>query len=75
MSFSATVDRPEKPRPIFEALPAAVRAAINHGNGIHDIKPHKWAESYHCDEEDVRAEFERQMSKASLRACSEVCDK
>ena len=56
------------PRPAFCSLPAAVKAAIAHGNTILDIRrPDLWAQTYRCDSEAVRAEFERQLSEASLR--------
>lgn len=53
--------------PTFCSLPAAVKAAIAHGNTLLDIKrPDLWAATYRCDSEAVRIEFERQLSAASL---------
>lgn len=57
----------QPPRPAFCSLPAAVAAAIAHGNTLLDIKrPDLWAATYGCLTEDVRHEFERQLSEASL---------
>lgn len=53
------------PRPVFETLPAAVSAALKWDNKYTDIKPHKWAETYACSEEDVKREWERQVSLLS----------
>jgi hypothetical protein len=41
------------------SLRNAVRAAIAHENTIHDIRPARWAETYHCSEADIFAEWER----------------
>ena len=58
----------QPPRPAFCSLPAAVKAAIAHGNTISNINAHRWAETYApATTEDVKAEFERQLSEASLR--------
>jgi hypothetical protein len=58
----------QPPRPAYCSLPAAVKAAIDHGNTLLDIKrPDLWATTYGCLTEDVRHEFERQMSEASMR--------
>ena len=58
----------QPPRPAFCSLPAAVKAAILSGNTLADIKrPDLWAATYGCLTEDVKAEFERQLSEASLR--------
>jgi len=49
------------PRPAFESLPAACFAAITHGNTLVDIRVPRWAQTYGCSEEQVKAEWERQM--------------
>lgn len=58
----------QPPRPAFRSLPAAVRAAIAHRNTLSNINAHRWAETYApATTEDVKAEFEKQLSEASLR--------
>lgn len=62
----------QPPRPAFCSLPAAVKAAIKaaiaHGNTLSNINAHRWAETYApATTEDVKAEFEKQLSEASLR--------
>lgn len=47
------------PRPLFETLPSAVRAAIAHGNSLPDINLTRWSATYHCGVEDVKATWER----------------
>lgn len=49
------------PRPVFETLPAAVHAAIQHGNTYTDIRPDAWSRTFDCGIEQVKAEWERQM--------------
>jgi hypothetical protein len=56
----------QAPRPAFISLPAAVKAAIAHGNGLADIRPEAWGRTYNCSSEYVRQEWERQQSSASL---------
>ena len=55
-------------------LTNAVRTAIAHGNTLSNIIPAKWAETYRCDTESVRAEFERQLTTLSLKPSQPVED-
>lgn len=59
MSPSSTADRPEPPRPLYETLPNACRAAIVAGNELRHIKPEAWAKTYDCDSDDVREVWHR----------------
>jgi len=59
VSMSRTVNRPDPPRPLFETLPSAVRAAIAHGNSLPDINLTRWSATYHCGVEDVKAAWEK----------------
>ena len=57
----------QPPRPAYCSLPAAVKAAIAHGNSIADLNLARWAETYSpATTEDIRNEWERQLSEASL---------
>ena len=53
------------PRPVCETMPNAVRTAILHENTLADINLSKWAESYRCGVEEIRLEWERQLSITS----------
>lgn len=44
----------------FSSLPNAVKAAIEHGNALTDIRPEYWALTYRCSTEAVKDEWERQ---------------
>jgi len=46
-----------------QTLSNAVKAAIDHGNVLGDINAARWAETFHCDSESVRDEWERQTAK------------
>lgn len=50
------------PRPVCETMPNAVRTALLHENTLADIRLDKWADTYRCGVEDIRAEWERQLS-------------
>jgi hypothetical protein len=41
-------------------LTNAVSTAIAHGNRLSDINAMRWALTYRCSSEDVKAEWERQ---------------
>lgn len=71
MSMSRTVDRPCAPRPVFETLPKAVNAAIEHGNSHLTVKLEAWAKTYGCTAEQVNAEFLKQQAARSLTPCGE----
>lgn len=58
-------ERPANPRPLCETMPRAVAAAIHAGNSLGDIKLDRWAMTYRCGVDEVRAEWERQMSVKS----------
>ena len=47
-------------------LTKAVRAAIQHGNTLANIRADKWAETYHVDTETVRIAWEAELSRISL---------
>ena len=47
----------------FTSLPAAVRAAIRHGNALSDIRPAAWALTYSCSTEDVKAAWEDALTE------------
>jgi hypothetical protein len=49
----------------FTSLPAAVRAAIKHGNTLTDIRPAAWASTYHCTTEDVKRAWEDALTAIS----------
>ena len=48
---------------IFSSLENAVRTAILHGNTLADIRAPRWAVTYGVTDEEVRAEFERQLAE------------
>lgn len=51
----------------FSSLSEAVRTAIKHGNTIPgEIFHAKWAITYNCTPAEVKAEFERQLTKAEF---------
>lgn len=54
------------PQPAFCSLDAAVKAAIAHGNHLHDIRPDRWAATYGCGVEDIRIAWDAALSEASL---------
>ena len=47
-------------------LTKAVRAAIEHGNKLADIRADKWAETYRVDTETIRIAWEAELSRISL---------
>jgi hypothetical protein len=47
----------------FTSLPAAVRAAIKHGNALTDIRPAYWALTYRCSTEDVKTAWEDALTE------------
>jgi hypothetical protein len=53
------------PRPLFETLPRACRAAIIAGNTYTDIRPVKWAETYACSIEAVKDAWEAAQAEIS----------
>ena len=57
------------PRPMFETLPKAVRAAIRHGNSLSDINAARWSETYQCSEDDVQAEWTRALTSVPPNSC------
>lgn len=50
----------------MNTLRNAVRAAIAHENTLGDIRPERWAETYRCTTDDVRAAWENEMTRKSL---------
>lgn len=67
MSFGATPERCDPPRPAFISLPAAVRAAIAHGNTLSDISIPRWCQTYRSSEEQLREIWEREKWEASRK--------
>ena len=66
MTFPRSPDsRPVPPRPVFQTMPCAVRAAILNENTLSDIRLEKWADTYRCSSESIRLEWERQLSLKS----------
>ena len=53
------------PKPAFVSMPAAVAAAISHGNSLSDIRLPKWAETYRTSEEAIRQAWEAELSRTS----------
>lgn len=53
------------PKPAFVSMPAAVAAAIAHGNSLSDIRLPRWAETYRTSEEAIRQAWEAEMSRKS----------
>jgi hypothetical protein len=47
----------------FTSLPAAVRAAIKHGNALTDIRPAAWATTYGVTTEAVRVAWENALTE------------
>lgn len=43
----------------------ACHAAIAHGNMLADINADRWAQTYHCTPEDVRATWEEVLSEGA----------
>lgn len=66
MTYPLSPDtRPAKPRPVFETMPNAVRAAIICGNTLADIKLPSWATTYRCGVEDIRLAWEAELTRRS----------
>lgn len=64
-------ERPTAPQPAFISLPAACRAAIQHGNTIADIRIDRWATTYgDCGTERVKSEWEVALSELSREPCN-----
>jgi hypothetical protein len=59
-------ERPQPPRPAFVSMPAAVSAAIAHGNTLSDIRLPAWAATYRTSEEAIRQAWEAELSRRSL---------
>ncbi len=55
------------------SLHNAVRAAIKHGNALTDIKPERWATTYHVTTEDVRIAWENALTELS-RIPTNTCE-
>lgn len=51
----------------YTSLPAAVRAAIDHGNTLIDIKPSYWAQTYRCTTEDVKLAWEAALTELTRK--------
>ena len=47
------------------SLRNACKAAIEHGNSLSDIIVPKWAETFHCSEEDVKSAWEAVLTERS----------
>lgn len=66
MTYPLSPDtRPAKPRPVFETMPNAVRAAIHHGNTLGDINLIRWADTYRCSVEDIRLAWDAELTRRS----------
>lgn len=68
-----THERGTAPRPVFETLPAAIATALKHDNTLADINVCKWAETYGCQPEQVRAEWERQQWQHTTKPLN-ICE-
>ena len=53
--------------PAIGSLRSAARLAIEHGNRLSDINVTRWSETYACQSEDVRREWDRALSEISMR--------
>ena len=53
------------PKPVYVSMPAAVAAAIAHGNTLSDIRLPRWAETYRTTEERIRQAWEAELSRVS----------
>ena len=53
------------PKPAYVSMPAAVRAAIAHGNSLADIILPRWAATYCTSEEAIRQAWESELSRQS----------
>ena len=51
--------------PAIRSLPAAIELAIRNGSDLATMKLDRWAETYRCGVEDVRATWERVLSDLS----------
>jgi hypothetical protein len=58
-------ERPAPPRPLAYLLPKAVAAFISHRCDRFKMLVPFWAETFHVQPDDVRAEWERQMTVKS----------
>lgn len=58
-------ERPQAPRPAFVSMPAAVSAAIAHGNTLADIRLPAWAATYRTTEESIRQAWDAELSRRS----------
>jgi hypothetical protein len=52
-------------KPAYVSMPAAVAAAIAHGNSLTDIFLPRWAETYQTSEERIRQAWEAELSRRS----------
>lgn len=53
------------PKPAYVSMPAAVAAAIAHGNSLAEIRLPKWAETYRTSEEAIRLAWEAELTRKS----------
>ncbi len=53
------------PKPAYVSMPAAVAAAIAHGNQLTDIRVDRWAATYRCGVEDIRQAWECELTRRS----------
>ena len=53
--------------PAIGSLRSAVRLAIHNGNTLSNINLTRWSETYACQSEDVRREWDRALSEISMR--------
>ena len=58
-------ERPVPPRPLCETMPRAVATAIAHGKGINEMNLGRWADTYRCGVEDIRAAWDAELSRVS----------
>jgi hypothetical protein len=58
-------ERPQAPRPAFVSMPAAVAAAIAHGNTISEINVCRWAATYRCEPTAIQEAWEAELSRQS----------
>lgn len=58
-------ERPQPPRPAFHSMPAAVAAAIAHGNSLSDINVCRWASTYRCEPTAIQQAWEAEMTRRS----------
>jgi hypothetical protein len=59
-------ERPTPPKPAYVSMPAAVAAAIQHGNALADIRLTAWADTYSTTPERIKDAWDAELSRRSL---------